>query len=902
MTSTPIRLAADLALPLNAVTQTFAFLARRGAGKTYGASKLAEQMLEHEAQIVVLDPVGSWWGLRLAADGKGKGFDIPVLGGLHGDIQLEAGAGALVADAIVKQGASVVLDVSMMRKGDRKKFATDFAEHLFQEKKRHRSPVHLFVEEAQVFCLTPDTEVLCDDGWRALPNVAPGDLAVAFDVASGQYAYETVERVVRLPFAGKLVHLKSESIDCAMTPDHRTVMRRFQHDPKRYRLYPWTVCEARSLPSAFLVPGGGAPEGGGVPLPDDILRVLGWIITDGYYHQRSKTRVLGLQQSVTTVKRGMRIVDEMRDVLKRLGAVGSYTRRAGVSHGPGGRSIRRAESVRFYLGAVLSRALTKILGKDIHRIPRALLELANRRQLEALYAGLMEGDGTARYGRWDRFFAGKNEPLADDMQELCTRLGIRSCKKFVPQNHQWTVSVRSTRDHWVRRRKTEDSYYEGDVWCLTVASGAFVARRNGTVFVTGNCPQMCGPDERRMLGAFEDIIKLGRNFGIGATLISQRPQAVNKDALSQTECLVVLQTNGAHERKAIEAWIVYHGLDSAKLAADLPGLPRGTAWVWSPSWLGITKKVQIAKKRTFDASATPEIGDTKKAKELAPIDLEGLRTAMADVVKKAEADDPKILRRRIAELERDVARTRAENPIVERVEVPVVPLAELRLVADALETFRASVSLNLEPFRERLESIARAAERVPSHNGAARASATVPKPRLEPRPSPRERATRQTAAPADASLAKGTAAVLTAIAQHGEDGVTREQLSVLTGYKRSTRDAYLQRLSIAGLVTLSSDRIVVSDAGLQALGSDFEPLPTGEALRNHWMDRLPPGEKVILGVLIDAYPKLVDRERLSELTEYARSSRDAYVQRLSARRLVEVVGRGELRASETLFQ
>ena len=33
--------------------------------------------------------------------------------------------------------------------------------------------------------------------------------------------------------------------------------------------------------------------------------------------------------------------------------------------------------------------------------------------------------------------------------------------------------------------------------------------------------------QERMLGAMEDIIKLGRNYGIGVSLLSQRPQSVN---------------------------------------------------------------------------------------------------------------------------------------------------------------------------------------------------------------------------------------------------------------------------------------------------------------------------------------------------------------------------------------
>jgi hypothetical protein len=57
----------------------------------------------------------------------------------------------------------------------------------------------------------------------------------------------------------------------------------------------------------------------------------------------------------------------------------------------------------------------------------------------------------------------------------------------------------------------------------------------------------------------------------------------------------------------------------------------------------------------------------------------------------------------------------------------------------------------------------------------------------------------------------------------------------------------------------------------------------------------------VLALLIEAYPKAVDRERISEATEYMRPSRDTYIQRLRARELVEVESRGTVRAAEMLF-
>jgi hypothetical protein len=340
-----LQISEALELPLEAVTQKIAFLARSGAGKTYGACKLAEEMLGAGAHVVAIDPVGVWYGLRLAPDGKSGGIPIPVLGGLHGDLPLEAAAGALVADLVVDRDLSAVLDVSMMRKADRKRFATDFAERLFERKKSSRSPLHVFLEEAQTFA-----------------------------------------------------------------------------------------------------------------------------------------------------------------------------------------------------------------------------------------------------------------------------------------------------------------------------------------------PQRVAPDEARMLGAFEDLVKLGRNFGVGVTLVSQRPQAINKDVLNQTEVLFALQTNGAQERKALEAWIVEQGLDVKNLVADLPSLPIGTAWLWSPQWLRVTKKIRIGKRRTFDASATPTVGSKRiEPRSLSPIDLEAVRSSMKAVVEAAAENDPKRLKARIRELEAAAAKRE-----VERVEVPVLSAEDRERLTEAL--------------------------------------------------------------------------------------------------------------------------------------------------------------------------------------------------------------------------
>jgi hypothetical protein len=84
---------------------------------------------------------------------------------------------------------------------------------------------------------------------------------------------------------------------------------------------------------------------------------------------------------------------------------------------------------------------------------------------------------------------------------------------------------------------------------------------------------------------------------------------------------------------------------------------------------------------------------------------------------------------------------------------------------------------------------------------------------------------------------------------------------VLTGYKRSSRDTYLQRLRERGLIEPGGAEFVATDAGVAALGADFAPLPTGAELREHWLARLPEGERRVLDYLVGAHPDPVQRTR-----------------------------------------
>lgn len=423
-----------------------------------------------------------------------------------------------------------------------------------------------------------------------------------------------------------------------------------------------------------------------------------------------------------------------------------------------------------------------------------------------------------------------------------------------------------------------------------------------------------GGDAPKMLHAANNLVSLGRGIGLRIMLISQRPAKLHKDSLTQVETLIAFRLIAPQDRAAIMEW-VDEWADAAtgkEMMASLPSLPTGTAWVWAPE-LDVLKKAAFGEIGTYDSGRPLAAG--KSGPTLKPIDLSAARGKLEIVAREAVENDPKRLKAEVARLTREVAQARSA----------AVPTPDPQAVANADATgYRrgkvdgyAEAIGGLLPTARRLTELAKKLrdDIAPLAEGLsssieewAKREPTPIRPRtpvaqsVEHRPlKPRVAGSSPAGRASDREpLPRGEKACLICIAQQS-NGATREQLTVVTGYKRSSRDAYLQRLRERGYIDQSGDRIMATENGISALGSDYEPMPSGKALREFHLQRLPEGERRVLEVLIGAYPEHVAREMIDEATGYKRSSRDAYLQRLAARQLV-IAGRGEVRASDELFE
>ncbi len=138
-------------IPKNALDDRLAFVGTAGSGKTYNAGSGVELLLERAARVVIADPLGVWWGLRLKADGKAPSpFNVVIFGGPHGDIAINEQAGALIGETVAGMAESCIVDLSQIgTKAGERRFMLAFLTALYR--KTAGEPLHLVIDEADMF-------------------------------------------------------------------------------------------------------------------------------------------------------------------------------------------------------------------------------------------------------------------------------------------------------------------------------------------------------------------------------------------------------------------------------------------------------------------------------------------------------------------------------------------------------------------------------------------------------------------------------------------------------------------------------------------------------------------------------------------------------------------------------
>jgi hypothetical protein len=423
-------------------------------------------------------------------------------------------------------------------------------------------------------------------------------------------------------------------------------------------------------------------------------------------------------------------------------------------------------------------------------------------------------------------------------------------------------------------------------------------------------PQRASADTARLLGAMEDIAKRGRSRGLGMTLCTQRGQEVAKSVLELMETVILLRMTGPRSIKAVQDWISVNADvddDGRTAIASLPTLRTGEAWVWSPAFLKLLKRVQILRFETFDSHATPQPGQIRPApKGRVDIDLDQLGAEIAATAERARANNPAELRSQLAAAHHEIDRLRADNAQLtdalaqagrrEPAAVSETTLTDLveanRLLGESISTLLAESHADTpEP----------AVEPVPAPSPPAGRAAAAAGPRTGT-PAPAQ--PRHPAEPVDAAVIpaagtqtphfrKGAQRMLESLARMAPLRLTKSQWGTVSTMRHTsgTFSTYLGELRRAGFIDQNDAGFTLTDTGFAFLGRRPSPM-TGAELQQHYRSILRAGASRMLDAILGAHPGGLTREQIAAHAEISPSSGtfSTYLGELRRNGLIEARG------------
>jgi DNA modification methylase len=320
--------------------------------------------------------------------------------------------------------------------------------------------------EAHFACVDAETEALTPDGWKLHSDLTDGDQIAAYERENDRLTWQAAT-FHRYPYVGDLVAIEKRDASQRLTPNHRCLIKR--------RVSGIAVVEARDLKPGMQIPMVArldVTESDGVGR--ELAALLGWYLAEG---TRKRSNIIRIHQSLSA---NSHHVETIRGHLTALGASWHENVRNRTWRG------RPSAEMIFSVRGDIAERLNELA-------PDKCIDLAwikwPVQELRALLDALIDGDGHRRDdGR--ACIVQKDRRFLDCCQAIALRLGWRT--HISPHGNNCSV-LYVTKGSWLTLRGTNGVHapirtepYEGTVWCPSIESSFWLARRRGRPFITGN--------------------------------------------------------------------------------------------------------------------------------------------------------------------------------------------------------------------------------------------------------------------------------------------------------------------------------------------------------------------------------------------------------------------------------
>lgn len=338
------------------------------------------------------------------------------------------------------------------------------------------------------YCVDQETEALTKRGWLNIDQISEADTILSY--TEGNLKWSSISSIYRGEFDGLMHKItnRSGSLDSLVTPNHKIVTER--------GLVPVELL----LESDKVVLMGAAENNVDKVYSDDFVELMGWIVTEGHYEI-----IEDQLKSIRIYQNPGPKADRIRQCLTKL----NYTFSEGIKSKTG-----KKDNICFHIFRKFSLEIQNIFPTKNLTMDFIVSLTASQREL--LINTMIDGDGwrTGKNGQHLRYVQ-KDKKHIDLFQALCAISGKRSNARlgkhisFGKEVSYYTMNIfsnrknqtngecldlnggkRSGRSFIGRGKHTHPNepttHYKGMVWCPETEYGCFVARRNNTIYLTGN--------------------------------------------------------------------------------------------------------------------------------------------------------------------------------------------------------------------------------------------------------------------------------------------------------------------------------------------------------------------------------------------------------------------------------
>jgi len=338
-------------------------------------------------------------------------------------------------------------------------------------------------------CVDKDTEVLTDNGWKKYNEIKEGEDIFTYNLEKDKIELFKTREIFSKQYSGEMYHIKNKYIDSLVTPDHKIIakystlkvikgVRKDIWNSNKWNLIPLNVILSNKpiRQIKYKLSGLKSNWNNGLSIGKAKAGILGWILSDGCI---SKNKDITIQQSLTANK------DKCEIISKLLNESGLKFYIKIQKEKISGYSKRKHQMIIFRIAKENSKWIFDYINKDRTPILSSFLKL-NKEELENVYKNMMLGDATI-IRKNSREYCGQDLKRIDFVRILSCFLNKRTVVGYKKQNgKKYFRTYITEKNNCDIHRDIIKENYKGIVWCPSTPNGTFIARRNGTIFLTGN--------------------------------------------------------------------------------------------------------------------------------------------------------------------------------------------------------------------------------------------------------------------------------------------------------------------------------------------------------------------------------------------------------------------------------